>query len=131
METILSIILILLLLLLVIGLFNKKKPMTHIDEDKLLKIRDDMNYWYTCMRGYMKTVEDHQKDMMELQLILKKLNGHFIMTNDEVEKHFPAVNNKVHLWKNKNIKPELTLVKMKKEIDKLTKKENKNAKPKK
>ena len=125
METTLSVILIILLLFMVIGLFNKKKPMTHIDEDKLLKIRDDMNYWYTCMRGYMKTVEEHQKDMMELQLILKKLNGHFIMTNDEVEKHFPAVNNKIHL------KPKLTLVKMKKQIDKLTKKEKKNEKPKK
>ena len=125
METTLSVILIILLLFMVIGLFNKKKPMTHIDEDKLLKIRDDMNYWYTCMRGYMKTVEEHQKDMMELQLILKKLNGHFIMTNDEVEKHFPAVNNKIHL------KPKLTLVKIKKQIDKLTKKEKKNEKPKK
>ena len=125
MEIALSIILIFLLFLLVIGLFNKKKPMNHIDEDKLLKIRDDMNYWYTCMRSYMKTVEEHQKDMMELQLILKKLNGHFIMTNDEVEKHFPAVNNKIHL------KPKLTLVKIKKQIDKLTKKEKKNEKPKK
>ena len=118
MEIALSIILIVLLFFMLIGLFNKKKPMTHIDEDKLLKIRDDMNYWYTCMRSYMKTVEEHQKDMMELQLILKKLNGHFIMTNDEVEKHFPAVNNKIHL------KPKLTLVKIKKQIDKLTKKEN-------
>ena len=125
METTLSVILIVLLFFMLIGLFNKKKPMTHIDEDKLLKIRDDMNYWYTCMRGYMKTVEEHQKDMMELQLILKKLNGHFIMTNDEVEKHFPAVNNKIHL------KPKLTLVKIKKQIDKLTKKEKKNEKPKK
>ena len=125
MEITLSIILIVLLFFMLIGLFNKKKPMTHIDEDKLLKIRDDMNYWYTCMRSYMKTVEEHQKDMMELQLILKKLNGHFIMTNDEVEKHFPAVNNKIHL------KPKLTLVKIKKQIDKLTKKEKKNEKPKK
>ena len=125
MEIALSVILIVLLFFMLIGLFNKKKPMTHIDEDKLLKIRDDMNYWYTCMRGYMKTVEEHQKDMMELQLILKKLNGHFIMTNDEVEKHFPAVNNKSYL------KPKLTLVKMKKQIDKLTKKEKKNEKPKK
>tara|TARA_R110002074_G_scaffold251472_1_gene423017 strand:+ start:594 stop:971 length:378 start_codon:yes stop_codon:yes gene_type:complete len=125
MEIALSIILIVLLFFILIGLFNKKKSMTHIDEDKLLKIRDDMNYWYTCMRSYMKTVEEHQKDMMELQLILKKLNGHFIMTNDEVEKHFPAVNNKRYL------KPKLTLVKMKKQIDKLTKKEKKNEKPKK
>ena len=125
MEITLSVILIVLLFFMLIGLFNKKKPMTHIDEDKLLKIRDDMNYWYTCMRSYMKTVEEHQKDMMELQLILKKLNGHFIMTNDEVEKHFPAVNNKIHL------KPKLTLVKIKKQIDKLTKKEKKNEKPKK
>ena len=125
MEIALSIILIVLLFFMLIGLFNKKKPMNHIDEDKLLKIRDDMNYWYTCMRSYMKTVEEHQKDMMELQLILKKLNGHFIMTNDEVEKHFPAVNNKIHL------KPKLTLVKIKKQIDKLTKKEKKNEKPKK
>ena len=125
METTLSVILIVLLFFMLIGLFNKKKPMNHIDEDKLLKIRDDMNYWYTCMRSYMKTVEEHQKDMMELQLILKKLNGHFIMTNDEVEKHFPAVNNKIHL------KPKLTLVKIKKQIDKLTKKEKKNEKPKK
>ena len=125
METTLSVILIVLLFFMLIGLFNKKKPMNHIDEDKLLKIRDDMNYWYTCMRSYMKTVEEHQKDMVELQLILKKLNGHFIMTNDEVEKHFPAVNNKIHL------KPKLTLVKIKKQIDKLTKKEKKNEKPKK
>jgi len=125
METTLSVILIILLLFMVIGLFNKKKPMTHIDEDKLLKIRDDMNYWYTCMRGYMRDLEEHQKNMLQLQESLKKLNGHFVMTNDEVEKHFPAVNNKIHL------KPKLTLVKIKKQIDKLTKKENKNAKPKK
>lgn len=125
METTLSVILIILLLFMVIGLFNKKKPMTHIDEDKLLKIRDDMNYWYTCMRSYMKTVEEHQKNMMELQLVLKKMNGHFIMTNNEIEKHFPAVKNKIHK------KPKLTLVKMKKQIDKLTKQEKNNEKPKK
>ena len=73
----------------------------------------------------MKVIEKYQKDIDKLEKTLKKLNGHFIMSNDEIEKHFPAVHNKVHL------KPKLTLVKMKKEIDKLTKKEKKNGKPKK
>jgi len=125
METVLSVILIFFLLLIAVGLFSPKNKTSNIDTDKLLKVRDDMNYWYTCMRSYMKTVEEHQKNMMELQLVLKKMNGHFVMTNDEVEKHFPAVKNKIHK------KPKLTLVKMKKQIDKLTKQEKNNEKPKK
>ena len=37
------------------------------------------------------------------------------MTQSELEQHFPEVNNKIH------IKPKLTLVKLKKEVDKLGK----------
>ena len=44
------------------------------------------------------------------------------MSSSEIEKHFPEVNNKVH------IKPKLTLVKLKKEVDKLTKKKQKKEK---
>ena len=125
METILSVILIFLLCLITLGLFSKKEPNVDSGKNKLLKVRDDMNYWFTCMQSYMKIIDEHQKNMTQLQSSLTKLNGHFIMTNDEVQKHFPAVNNKIHL------KPKLTLVKIKKQIDKLTKKEKKNEKPKK
>jgi len=125
METVISIILIVLLVLLVLGLFSPSKKSRNEEMDKLLRVRDNMNYWYTCMESYMKLIEGYQKDIDKLEKTLKKLNGHFIMSNDEIEKHFPAVHNKVHL------KPKLTLVKMKKEIDKLTKKEKKNGKPKK
>ena len=125
METVISIILIVLLALLVLGLFSPSKKSRNEEMDKLLRVRDNMNYWYTCMESYMKLIESYQKDIDKLEKTLKKLNGHFIMSNDEIEKHFPAVHNKVHL------KPKLTLVKMKKEIDKLTKKEKKNGKPKK
>ena len=123
METILSIILILLLLLIILGLFSPRKNTQTMDFDKLVKVRDDMNYWFTCMKSYMTIIDEHQKNMVELKKTLNQLNSHFIMTNSEIEKHFPAVNNKTH------IKPKLTLVK--KQITKLTKKENKNAKPKK
>ena len=125
METVLSIILVVLLLLIVLGLFSPSKKSRNEEMDKLLRVRDNMNYWYTCMESYMNLIEGYQKDIDKLEKTLKKLNGHFIMSNDEIEKHFPAVHNKVHL------KPKLTLVKMKKEIDKLTKKEKKNGKPKK
>jgi|TARA_R110000824_G_scaffold238075_1_gene426823 hypothetical protein len=125
METVISIILIVLLALLVLGLFSPSKKSRNEEMDKLLRVRDNMNYWYTCMESYMNLIEGYQKDIDKLEKTLKKLNGHFIMSNDEIEKHFPAVHNKVHL------KPKLTLVKMKKELDKLTKKEKKNEKPKK
>ena len=113
METVLSIILVVLLLLIVLGLFSPSKKSRNEEMDKLLRVRDNMNYWYTCMESYMNLIEGYQKDIDKLEKTLKKLNGHFIMSNDEIEKHFPAVHNKVHL------KPKLTLVKMKKEIDKL------------
>ena len=125
METILSAILIFLLLLIILGLFSKKKHTSDIDVSKIVRVRDDMNEWFSCMQSYMNVIGKYQKDINKLELTLTKLNRHFIMSNDEIEKHFPAVHNKVHL------KPKLTLVKMKKEIDKLTKKEKKNGKPKK
>ena len=45
------------------------------------------------------------------------LNAHFIMTNSELDKHFPAINTKVIR------KPKLTIVQLKKKVDKLTKQE--------
>ena len=51
-------------------------------------------------------VSEHQKYIEELKESINLLNAHFIMSSTELEKHFPEVNNKVH------IKPKLTLVKL-------------------
>jgi|TARA_B100000482_G_scaffold185141_1_gene161563 predicted PurR-regulated permease PerM len=125
METFISVILIILLVLIVLGLFSPSRKSRNEEIDKLLRVRDNMNYWYTCMEGYMNVIEKYQKDIDKLEKTLKTINAHFVMSNDEIEKHFPAAHNKVHL------KPKLTLVKIKKQQNKLTKKEKKNEKPKK
>ena len=125
METTISIILLILLFLIVLGLFRPSKKSRDEDIHKLLSVRSDMNYWFTCMENYMKVIEEYQKNLDKIEKTLKRLNGHFIMTNEEIEKHFPAVNSKRYP------KPKLTLVKLKKEITKLAKKEKNNEKPKK
>ena len=125
METTISVILLILLFLVVLGLFRPSQKSRDEDIHKLLSVRSDMNYWFTCMESYMKVREDYQKNLDKIEKTLKRLNGHFIMTNEEIEKHFPAVNSKRYP------KPKLTLVKLKKEITKLAKKEKNNEKPKK
>ena len=125
METTISVILLILLFLVVLGLFRPSQKSRDEDIHKLLSVRSDMNYWFTCMESYMKVIEDYQKNLDKIEKTLKRLNGHFIMTNEEIEKHFPAVNSK------KYPKPKLTLVKLQKEITKLAKKEKNNEKPKK
>lgn len=125
METTISVILLILLFLVVLGLFRPSQKSRDEDIHKLLSVRSDMNYWFTCMESYMKVIEEYQKNLDKIEKTLKRLNGHFIMTNEEIEKHFPAVNNKRYP------KPKLTLVKLKKEITKLAKKEKNNEKPKK
>ena len=130
METTISIILLILLFLIVLGMFRPSKKSRDEQMYKLLSVRSDMNHWFTCMENYMKVIEDYQKNLDKIEKTLKRLNGHFIMTNEEIEKHFPAVNSKRYP------KPKLTLVKLKKEIDKFAKmkiksKEKNNEKPKK
>ena len=125
METTISVILLILLFLVVLGLFRPSQKSRDEDIHKLLSVRSDMNYWFTCMESYMKVIEDYQKNLDKIEKTLKRLNGHFIMTNEEIEKHFPAVNSKRYP------KHKLTLVKLKKEITKLAKKEKNNEKPKK
>jgi len=125
METTISVILLILLFLVVLGLFRPSQKSRDEDIHKLLSVRSDMNYWFTCMQSYMKVIEEYQKNLDKIEKTLKRLNGHFIMTNEEIEKHFPAVNSKRYP------KPKLTLVKLQKEITKLAKKEKNNEKPKK
>ena len=130
METTISIILLILLFLIVLGMFRPSKKSRDEQMYKLLSVRSDMNHWFTCMENYMKVIEDYQKNLDKIEKTLKRLNGHFIMTNEEIEKNFPAVNSKRYP------KPKLTLVKLKKEIDKFAKmkiksKEKNNEKPKK
>ena len=108
METTISVILLILLFLVVLGLFRPSQKSRDEDIHKLLSVRSDMNYWFTCMESYMKVIEDYQKNLDKIEKTLKRLNGHFIMTNEEIEKHFPAVNSKRYP------KPKLTLVKLKK-----------------
>ena len=83
METILSAILIFLLLLIILGLFSKKKHSSDIDVHKLVRVRDDMNEWFSCMQSYMNVIGKYQKDINKLELTLTKLNRHFIMSSNK------------------------------------------------
>ena len=105
-----------LIILLVMNLFNRQKRNTDIDE-KLLKVRSDMETWFASMTAYMKEIENHQKLILQVKESVNMLNAHFIMTNSELDKHFPTINTKVIK------KPKLTIVQLKKKVDKLTKQE--------
>jgi|TARA_R110000851_G_scaffold215053_1_gene367773 hypothetical protein len=105
-----------LIILLVINLFNKQKRNTDVDE-KLLNVRRDMEVWFASMTTYMKEIENHQKLILQIKESINMLNAHFIMTNSELDKHFPAMNTKIIR------KPKLNIVQLKKKVDKLTKQE--------
>ena len=107
-----------LIILLIINLFNKQKRNTDIDV-KLLRVRNDMDKWFACMTAYMKDIENHQKLILQVKESINMLNAHFVMTNSELDKHFPSMNTKTIK------KPKFTLVQLKKKVDKLTKKEKK------
>ena len=107
-----------LIILLVMNLFNKQKRNTDIDE-KLLNVRRDMEVWFASMTIYMKDIENHQKLILQIKESINMLNAHFVMTNSELEKHFPSMNTKTIK------KPKFTIVQLKKKVDKLTKKEKK------
>jgi len=113
-----------LIILLVINLFNKQKRNTDIDE-RLLRVRADMETWFASMTAYMKDIENHQKLILQVKESINMLNAHFIMTNSELDKHFPDLD------KQPIKKPKFTLVQLKNKVDKLTKKgKDKDEKPK-
>ena len=107
--------------LLILVLFSKGKTR----ESKLVeltRVKMEINSLLAVLQEYFKAIQEHQKHIDELKDSINLLNAHFIMTQAELQQHFPEVNNKVHL------KPKLTLVKLKKEVDKLTKKNKKKEK---
>ena len=107
--------------LLILVLFSKGKTR----ESKLVeltRVKMEINSLLAVVQEYFKAIQEHQKHIDELKDSINLLNAHFIMTQAELQQHFPEVNNKVHL------KPKLTLVKLKKEVDKLTKKNKKKEK---
>ena len=105
-----------LIILLVLNLFNKQKRNTDIDE-RLLRVRADMEVWFASMTAYMKDIENHQKLILQVKESINMLNAHFVMSNSELDKHFPALD------KQPIKKPKFTIVQLKKKVDKLTKKE--------
>ena len=114
-------IIVALVILLVLVLFSKGNAR----ESKLVeltRIKIEISSLLGALEEYFKAIQEHQKYVEELKESINLLNAHFIMSSTELEKHFPEVNNKVH------IKPKLTLVKLKKEVDKLTKKNKKKEK---
>ena len=107
--------------LLILVLFSKGKTR----ESKLVeltRVKMEINSLLAVVQEYFKAIQEHQKHIDELKDSINLLYAHFIMTQAELEQHFPEVNNKIH------IKPKLTLVKLKKEVDKLTKKNKKKEK---
>jgi len=107
--------------LLILVLFSKGKTR----ESKLVeltRVKMEINSLLAVVQEYFKAIQEHQKHIDELKDSINLLNAHFIMTQAELQQHFPEVNNKVH------IKPKLTLVKLKKEVDKLTKRNKKKEK---
>ena len=114
-------IIVALVILLVLVLFSKGKN-RDIENSQIFRVKQEVNTLLAVIQEYFQAIAEHQKLIMELKESINLLNAHFIMSSSEIEKHFPEVNNKVH------IKPKLTLVKLKKEVDKLTKKNKKKEK---
>ena len=114
-------IIVALVILLVLVLFSKGNT-RQSKEVELHRIKIEINSLLGVVQEYFKAIQEHQNHIDELKESINLLNAHFIMTQSELEQHFPEVNNKIH------IKPKLTLVKLKKEVDKLTKKNKKKDK---
>ena len=114
-------IIVALVILLVLVLFSKGST-RQSKEVELHRIKIEINSLLGVVQEYFKAIQEHQNHIDELKESINLLNAHFIMTQSELEQHFPEVNNKIH------IKPKLTLVKLKKEVDKLTKKNKKKEK---
>ena len=114
-------IIVALVILLVLVLFSKGNT-RQSKEVELHRIKIEINSLLGVVQEYFKDIKEHQNHIDELKESINLLNAHFIMTQSELEQHFPEVNNKIH------IKPKLTLVKLKKEVDKLTKKNKKKEK---
>ena len=106
-----------LIILLIIKLFNKQKRNVDVDY-KLLNIRKDIEIWFSTITLYMKEMQGHQKLILELKESINMLNAHFIMTNAEMSRHFPTINQN-----QKPSKVKLSIVKTKKET--ITKKQEK------
>ena len=114
-------IIVALVILLVLVLFSKGNT-RQSKEVELHRIKIEINSLLGVVQEYFKAIQEHQNHIDELKESINLLNAHFIMTQSELEQHFTEVNNKIH------IKPKLTLVKLKKEVDKLTKKNKKKEK---
>ena len=114
-------IVVALVILLILVLASKGKN-RDIENSQIFRVKQEVNTLLAVIQEYFQAIAEHQKLIMELKESINILNAHFIMSSAEIEKHFPEVNNKVH------IKPKLTLVKLKKEVDKLTKKKQKKEK---
>jgi len=114
-------IVVALVILLILVLASKGKNRDN-ENDQAVRVKYEITNLLAVVQEYFQAIEEHQKIIMELKESINLLNAHFIMSSSEIEKHFPEVNNKVH------IKPKLTLVKLKKEVDKLTKKKQKKEK---
>ena len=114
-------IIVALVILLVLVLFSKGNT-RQSKEVELHRLKIEITSLLGAVQEYFKAIQEHQNHIDELKESINLLNAHFIMTQSELEQHFPEVNNKIHL------KPKLTLVKLKKEVDKLTKKNKKKEK---
>jgi len=114
-------IVVALVILLILVLASKGKS-RDIENSQIFRVKQEVNTLLAVIQEYFQAIAEHQKHIDELKESINILNAHFIMSSAEIEKHFPEVNNKVH------IKPKLTLVKLKKEVDKLTKKKQKKEK---
>ena len=114
-------IIVALVILLVLVLFSKGST-RQSKEVELHRLKIEITSLLGVVQEYFKAIQEHQNHIDELKESINLLNAHFIMTQSELEQHFPEVNNKIH------IKPKLTLVKLKKEVDKLTKKNKKKEK---
>ena len=114
-------IVVALVILLVLVLLSKGNTKEN-KEVELHRLKIELTSFLGVLQEHFIAINEHQKNIDELKESINLLNAHFIMSSSEIEKHFPEVNNKI------NIKPKLTLVKLKKEVDKLTKKNKKKEK---
>ena len=79
-----------LVILLVLVLFSKGNN-RQSKEAELHRLKIEITSLLGVVQEYFKAIQEHQNHIDELKESINLLNAHFIMTQAELEQHFPEV----------------------------------------
>jgi len=89
-------IIVALVILLVLVLFSKGNT-RQSKEAELHRLKIEITSLLGVVQEYFKAIQEHQNHIDELKESINLLNAHFIMSQTELEQHFPEVSNKIHI----------------------------------